>query len=303
MKFCFVDRTIGSTIWRVIEPVASELIAQGHKVEYVFFNDGNKLLGLNIPEKVKVEEIVVPGKKTFYDFIKQQYLFSRKFKEYLVKAKPEIVHTNFAVPSILARWEAFRLNVPYILSTQHEMQGSMSFHYRWGLRLTEFSCSAIIYVSETVAKSFGRKAVGIENVNLSHTPIHVVIPNGIRIKEIQNVITGYRVRVPGKIVCAGRMVPVKGQKLLLAAMSKIVSRYSHLKLKLIGSGPMESELKKLTTELNLNKNVEFTGWLPYEKVLREMSSSELVVVPSSRVQEGFGLVVAEGLICETPPIG
>ena len=168
------------------------------------------------------------------------------------------------------------------------------------MRLTERFCSALIYVSNTVARSFGREAGTIEKADLKTRPAQVVIPNGVDANQIRSVVSNAPKKVAGKLVCVGRMVPVKGQGLLLNALRKIVPQYPQTRLTLIGSGPEEAHLRALTHDLGLEKQVEFKGWLPHDQVLMEMASAGLVVVPSSRVQEGFGLVLAEGLICGTP---
>ncbi|MGH7739382.1 MAG: glycosyltransferase family 4 protein [bacterium] len=300
MKFCFVDRSIGPAIWRIVTPVALRLIAEGHQVDFVRLNDGRELAGPIPTAHVNVVDISVPLKKNFYQLMWQQILFAKGFRKYLAYHKPDVVHTHFAVPSIVARWVAAKEGVPLIVSTQHEIYSSMSFHYRWGLRFTERYCSAVTYVSNTVASSFRRKAERLENTERGRKPIHVVIPNGVDVGAIREAIHAAVERAPARIVCAGRMVPVKGQFLLLRALKVITGDYPKAQVVLIGSGPMEKELRELVRTLGLESQVEFTGWLPQAEVLREMASASLVVVPSSKVQEGFGLVLAEAIVCQTP---
>lgn len=297
MKYCFVDRIGGPAIWRLIKPTATALVSAGNDVDYVIFNDGNELAGLVIPEKVNLMNIAVPTKRSRFDPIRQQITFAKQFNNYLADKKPDVVHTNFAVPSIVARWVAAQANVPYIVSTQHELYGSMSLIYRWGLRLTEKYCSAIVYVSKTAALSFGHKVEKVETSVYGLGPSHWVIPNGVEVEKIREAINKSQVKMPGKMVCAGRMVPLKGQNLILQALRAVVPHHPHLKLVLIGSGPDEAKLRRLTHDLGLDKHVEFLGWLPHDQVLREIASAQLVVVPSD--QEGFGLVVAETLVCGT----
>jgi glycosyltransferase involved in cell wall biosynthesis len=306
MRFCFVDRVNAQAIWRVMGPVASALVAQGHQVDFVRFKDREEMPGFEIPDKVQVVDIPVPTKKTLLDLIKQQIKFSKDFGRYLTEKKPDVVHTHFAVPSIAARWVAFRKGIPFIVSTQHDMYQSMRFHYRWGTRFTDHYCSAITYISNTVARSFGQKGQKVQHIDWNHNPVHAVILNGVDVMGIRKAISNSLDRVSGKIVCAGRMVPVKGQWVLLSALRRVIKLHPQVKLLLIGAGPMEEELKRLTHEWDLSEFVEFTGWFPHhDQVLREMASAELVVVPSTKVpgtvlHEGFGLVVAEALICGSP---
>lgn len=299
MKVCFVDRIGAHAIWGVLAPVAERLIAEGHAVDFVRMDDGGDRGRSYIPDGVQVFDQPVPKKRGPLSLISQQLAFVSGFRKLLRSRKPDIVHTNFAVPSIAARWAAAREGVPVIVSTQHELYGSMHPHYRWGLRLTERYCAAVVYVSNTVARTFGRTAGRVEEIKPGQQ-VHVVIPNGVDINRIRSAIAGVDERVPGRIVCAGRMVPVKGQHLLIEALPEALRQHPHLKVRLVGAGPMEEALRRRVAELGLADNVAFLGWLPHENVLREMAAAELVVVPSDGSQEGFGLVVAEALACGTP---
>ena len=300
MRFLFIDRAGAKSIWDILGHIATKLIQNQHRVFFVLFDDGRSTFSQELPENVELITIRVPVKKRLWDLIPQHLIFAREFRALLRRLRPDVVHTNFAVPSIVARWLAAREGVPCIVSTQHELYGSMSIHLRWGLRLTERYCSAITYVSQTVAHSFGRAAGGAMDTDWTRRPAHVVIPNGVDLDKIRAAIADAPARMPGKLVCAGRMVPVKGQDLLLRALPAVVKRHPQARLMLIGSGPMEAELRRRVAELGLETHVEFTGWMPHEQVLREMASAALVVVPSDGTQEGFGLVVAEALACGTP---
>ena len=299
MHLLFTDRAGAKSILDLMGHIAVACLAENSRVTFVLFDDGCAGYDYALPAGVDIYTLRVPPKKRLWDVMTQHLIFARGFRALLDRLKPDIVHTNFAVPSIVARWVAARAAVPCIVSTQHELYGSMSPHLRWGLRLTERYCSAIVYVSHAVARSFGRQASGIRDIEKGHKPAHVVIPNGVDLNKIRAVIADAPARVPGKLVCAGRMVPVKGQALLLHALPEVLKRHPHVKLMLIGSGPMEAALQRLAATLGLQDVVEFRGWLPHAQVLREMASAELVVVPSDGTQEGYGLVLAEALVCGT----
>jgi len=141
MKVCFVDRIGAHAIWGVIAPIAEKLLANGDQVFYVRMDDGGDRGRSFIPEGVSISDIVVSPNGGMR-LISQQRQFASGFAKLLAEIKPDIVHTNFAVPSITARWVAYRAGVPVIVSTQHELYGSMRLHYRLGLRLTERFCKA-----------------------------------------------------------------------------------------------------------------------------------------------------------------
>lgn len=297
MKVCFVDRIGAHAIWGVIAPIAEKLLVNGHQVFYVRMDDGGDRGRSFIPEGVNISDIVVPPNGG-WRILSQQRKFAADFSKVVAEIKPDIVHTNFAVPSIAARWVAHRAKVPVIVSTQHELYGSMRLHYQLALRLTERFCKAVTYVSNTVAESFGRSEEVSQGSQSTSSIRHVVIANGVDVSRIQDVVKDVNYRVPGRIVCAGRMVPVKGHEMLIRAFAEARKQHSHLHLHLIGTGPLEDELGKLVNQLGLTERVHFLGWFSHDEVLREMAEAELVV--SASHQEGFGLVVAEALACKAP---
>jgi glycosyltransferase involved in cell wall biosynthesis len=99
------------------------------------------------------------------------------------------------------------------------------------------------------------------------------------------------------VVYAGRLVPEKGLRELLEAMQLIVAQRPQLQLVLIGSGPMQDELRTLTAE---NGCVRLTGALPPETVAQWMVAADLITLPS--YSEGHPNVLVEALACGRPVV-
>jgi len=93
---------------------------------------------------------------------------------------------------------------------------------------------------------------------------------------------------PGaEVVYVGRLSEEKGIGTLLAAMEKI----PEVRLKVIGTGPMEKQLKDFCQLAEL-KNVRFMGQLRHTEVMAEIGKSRFVVVPSL-FYEPFGYLAIE----------
>jgi glycosyltransferase involved in cell wall biosynthesis len=86
--------------------------------------------------------------------------------------------------------------------------------------------------------------------------------------------------------------------LLLRAWAKVKNR--NRRLVIAGTGPEESSLKKLSSDLNL-PNVVFTGFLNKEQLASLWSNSSALVVPSIW-DEPFGMVVLEAWAKERPVV-
>lgn len=73
------------------------------------------------------------------------------------------------------------------------------------------------------------------------------------------------------------------------------------KLRIIGSGGYEEELKKLVIDLRGSNYVEFLGWMaPGAKMNREIARAKAFVFPGP--DEDFGMVMVESLAAGTPVI-
>lgn len=86
-------------------------------------------------------------------------------------------------------------------------------------------------------------------------------------------------RPPNKLLSVGRLVPMKGFDLLLAALAQLRSRGVEVSCTIIGEGPERGRLEALRTTLGLESLVEFPGAMPQSEVVRHMGDSTLMVLP------------------------
>ena len=104
----------------------------------------------------------------------------------------------------------------------------------------------------------------------------------------------------GKVIFAlGRLVHEKGLDLLIEAMQSVVQFHPGARLNIAGRGQEVLDLEERIKELGLEKNVALIGWVLPENVHHEMTSSNLVVMPS-RWEEPFGLVCVEAAVAGRP---
>lgn len=94
-----------------------------------------------------------------------------------------------------------------------------------------------------------------------------------------------------KIGFIGRLHEVKGVDLLLKATSILKHKGKKLKLLIAGEGSQEAELRRLSSELRLEGNIEWLGWTSDKG--KFYSQIDIAVVPSR--SEPFGLTVIEAM--------
>ncbi len=100
------------------------------------------------------------------------------------------------------------------------------------------------------------------------------------------------------LVYVGKFSRRKGLDILLRALT--FCRTKALKLKVIGGGREERQLRKLSRRLGLDASVCWLGVRDHEQILAALAESDVCVVPSRF--EGWGVVVNEAIGMGTPVI-
>lgn len=97
------------------------------------------------------------------------------------------------------------------------------------------------------------------------------------------------------ITCIAELHTRKGHRYLLRAFQELLAEFSNLELVLVGTGPMEKELKE---QWGQHSNIRFLGWR--NDIPAILSQSDFLVLPSPH--EAFGLVLIEAMASNTIPI-
>lgn len=103
-----------------------------------------------------------------------------------------------------------------------------------------------------------------------------------------------------RLVCAGRLLTIKGQDLLIRAVALLAERFPRLTVEFIGDGPERVAYERLAADLGVAARVCFTGVVDNRIVLERMASAALVIAPSR--MEALGMVNVEALAVGTPVV-
>lgn len=95
----------------------------------------------------------------------------------------------------------------------------------------------------------------------------------------------------------------KGIDTLLDAFQIVCSDNHCSYLVLIGSGDRVEFYRSYASRLGIEGNVIFTGRVSEADLIKFYQSSDVVVLPSTTSQEGFGMTLIEGSACGKPVIG
>ena len=93
------------------------------------------------------------------------------------------------------------------------------------------------------------------------------------------------------LLYVGRLASEKGLLTLIDALGKASNRGVHPTLVLVGSGPLEAELRARAQDMGVK--VQLTGFLQRNELARRYAASDVFVLPSQ--SEPWGLVVNEAM--------
>ena len=108
-------------------------------------------------------------------------------------------------------------------------------------------------------------------------------------------------RMPPTVAFAGRLVWTKGVDILIKAFAQVRAKIPSTQLLIAGKGDVETEIKNLINQLELQNSVILLGHLPRSALEEKLAQAWVQVVPS-RWAEPFGIVAIEAMMRGTAVI-
>lgn len=98
----------------------------------------------------------------------------------------------------------------------------------------------------------------------------------------------------------GDLVPPKGLELLIGSIAILQKSHPHVRVALVGDGPLRNQLEEQVASLQIDKNVFFLGAIQPEDVPNYLNKTKSFVM-TSRI-EGLPMAMIEALSCGLPVI-
>jgi glycosyltransferase involved in cell wall biosynthesis len=213
-----------------------------------------------------------------------------------LKEKPDLLHVNWPFPHGLMAWPTSKLlKIPMVFS----------FHGGELLLANKFGFVAHILrwllpqaSSITANSSFTQSLI----YKLTNRPVKI-IPYGLTI-EPKSSQKSHLSSLP-QLLFVGRLDERKGLRYLLEALPLVLAKQP-VRLRVVGKGILEQELKSQCHDLGLDSRVEFLGFLSKEELANEYANCDIFVLPaivdSKGDTEGLGIVIIEALAHGKPVI-
>ncbi|MFG1774173.1 glycosyltransferase family 4 protein [Nocardia salmonicida] len=188
----------------------------------------------------------------------------------------------------------------------HEVGWSMLPGSRQVLRSIGEHTDVVTYVSKYTrgrfASAFGPRAA------LEHLPPGVdpteFRPDPAAREELR---ARYGLGERPTVLCLSRLVPRKGQDMLIVAMSEIRERVDGAVLVIAGGGPYETRLRALAEALGVQDSVVFTGRVPSGELAAHHTIADVFAMPcrtrgAGLDVEGLGIVFLEASASGVPVV-
>lgn len=201
--------------------------------------------------------------------------------------KPDIVHTHLFGADAWGRLAAFWQNVPVVISTEHNVNPTYTAAQRFVNRLFAKKSSLLIAVSDTVKK------IMITLDGISKNKIRTII-NGIDVEKVLDRGARPFQDIP-RLIVVGRLFPQKDHATLFKALALIKKPW---RLRVVGTGPLEGELRALAERLGIAPRIEWMG-LRHD-IPKLLADADLFCFPSR--WEGLGLAALEAAVAGLPII-
>ncbi len=297
------DEIKGVSIFRVPkEPIKSKIMIGHSKFKEAVYKGSH----YNKNEFTKpVDQI-----EGFSDFNTVNEYFGEKIKELLEEDPADVVHIHDF--QLLFAYKYVPRGIPLILTWHIPFIENMSKPLSEFLIKNLNEYDKIIFSSPEYIEAAVNAGLPREKTELIYPIANTHL---FKIMDVDKAAVREKYRIPKNskvILCVQRVDAKCGHEQLIRAMPKILKHVPNAKLVFVGGKSMGSKLSKnreildqkvhqLIKDLNLDKDVIFTGNIDYNILPEVYNSADLVALCSKN--EGFGLSVTEGMACGNPIVG
>jgi glycosyltransferase involved in cell wall biosynthesis len=224
------------------------------------------------------------------------YFFNAIYLKYLLKKyKIKLLHTHYASgygtlarlsnfqPTLLSVWGSDVFDFPHISAWHNKLLQKNLAH-------AQELCSTSLIMAKNTQKFCHNKKINITPFGID---INLFSPSKIIKNNIINIGT------------VKTLAPKYGIDTLIQAFSlayNILKNNYNIKLKIAGTGKQKKYLKNLVSDLKLEQNVEFSGYIQHSKVPEYLNNLDIYIAVSRQDSESFGVAVLEASACGLPVI-
>lgn len=213
-------------------------------------------------------------------------------KQFLLKNRPNIVHTSGSEANFHGIIAAKLSNTPYIIGEEIGFPNH-DYRFRFIFKIVYFLADRVIAISEAVKNRIvDLKEVSSKKVEVVYNPVNDLISHQNTVpKEFKLSSTNSQDLV---FVTTCRLVAVKNLPFFLEIFRKFltIEKFSKSKLLIAGDGPEKEILTQTVNNYGIANNVTFLGFC--NPIFPVLQKADIFVLPS--LSEGFSISLVEAMV-------
>ncbi len=233
--------------------------------------------------------------------------WGKRIENILSSTRPDVVVGNTPVPPLsdIVSRVASKHSVPFVITVHGVVSapGFAGFLYKGyrGIfeRWTYSHSSGFVATSQ-------RTLSRVCNLIPPGRPARV-IPPGVDIQRFQPASRGRhgkRGTDPLRLLFVSQLhkESERGFSGVIDMFAQLAQDRDDLVLRVVGGGDQLAKLREQAHRMHIENRVEFRGEVPYTEIHREYQESDLLMFPSTRTGEGFGMTLIEAGSCGLPVV-
>ncbi len=215
----------------------------------------------------------------------------KRLKDVIHKTRPDIIHAHSpALNGIAAIKIAAQFSIPVVYeirgfwedaAVDHGTSKENGLRYKLTRALETYvikKADAVITICDGLRKDIIDRGIAESKIS--------IVPNAVDIEKFSvaqekntALLTQYNLNNKLVLGFVGSFYAYEGLSLLLNAIPGIKTQIANVMLLLVGGGPEEEALKRLVKDLNIEKNVVFTGRVAHEQVQSYYDLIDVLIYP------------------------
>lgn len=279
----------------------------GHTVYIITTNSNNKIKKYLSEKNI----IKIPSTKTKINNFNLRLTYPKKCEKIIENLNLDIIHshTEFTIGRF-GKKMAKKLNIPFIQTFHTLYDDSVNYITKGHLnKLTTLLITKLItsYYNDKIINEIIVPTKKIEKILINKYKIKNninIIPSGIDIekyKKQENDILKTKLNIKNDdfiVLWVGRIGYEKNIKFLIKSHIVLAEKNPHIKLFLVGEGPLEEELKQLVKQNHKEQNIIFLGKIKHNIINDYYHIGN--IFSSASESETQGLTLLEALASSLP---
>ena len=203
-----------------------------------------------------------------------------------------IAHSHEFSMAVYGGWAAWRAGIPHVITMHGSRYYAGRLQRRVAMRIAVAASGQLVAVSQQLA--------GHLSVDLGIPASQItVVANGVRSQRPSDSSLRAELKLARDdrlLLAVGNLYPVKGHRVLLAALALLRDRHPGVHVALAGRGELADELQAQARRDGLAERVHFLGLR--SDIPNLLAGADIFVMPS--LAEGLPLALLEAMFAERP---